>query len=163
MAVNIFDADLLELLNEYGAGIVDDLKNDIDNKRVTPYGAVNASGRLKNSLKYDVMAGVLQVSAVYYVQWVENGRGKGKRPPIAAIEQWITDKGLIIQDISKRSLAFLIARKIAEQGTVAYRQGGTKLVEGVIAPELKNELRSRLAKLLKDKTVAKVRSSFIKL
>jgi hypothetical protein len=33
------------------------------------------------------------------------------------------------------SLAFLIARKIAKEGTKYYKQGGTDLLEAVITPE----------------------------
>lgn len=48
-----------------------------------------------------------------------NGRGPGKAPPSAVIQQWITQKGIAARlgkEISVSSLAFLIARKIARMG-----------------------------------------------
>ena len=48
--------------------------------------------------------------------FVDLGRRAGKRPPISAILQWIDDKRIVPTDISKTSLAFLIARKIGNEG-----------------------------------------------
>jgi len=56
------------------------------------------------------------------------GRGKGGFPPVAAIEQWIKDKGIPLRDLGSgrfatktstkiKQVAYLIGRKIAEKGT----------------------------------------------
>lgn len=71
----------------------------------------------------------------HYIEQLVNGRGPGKFPPIAAIEKWINDKGISALDISVSSLAFLIARKIAREGTEIFQKGGTDLVDSVITPE----------------------------
>lgn len=51
------------------------------------------------------------------LQYVNYGRGAGKRPPKDAIIAWI-QKNNIQSDIKVNSLAFLIARKIGRDGTV---------------------------------------------
>jgi hypothetical protein len=59
----------------------------------------------------------VQILGSYYSYWMEYGRNpSAKFPPIDAIRQWIDDKGIIAEGISKNSLAFLIARKIAREG-----------------------------------------------
>ncbi len=72
-----------------------------------------------------------------YTEYLVYGRKEGKMPPIQAIEQWIQDKGIqpIENNLKVSTLAFLIARKIAREGTKYYQQGGTDLVESVVTPE----------------------------
>src|SRR5437868_10822320 len=85
-----------------------------------------ASGKAERSLRIDVgdSAGDL-VDGSGYIKWGwEDGRGPGGMPPVFKIEQWIYDKGIIPEKISVKSLAFLIARKIKEQGTILFRHGG---------------------------------------
>lgn len=64
---------------------------------------INASGNLSETAKaYGKVEGSSLGKYEYqvifdladYWYYVENGRRPGKRPPISAIEQWITDKGL---------------------------------------------------------------------
>lgn len=84
----------------------------------------------------------------HYIEQLVNGREPGKFPPLEKIEQWILDKPIplptyIVQRISgpvERSytvsgLAFVIARKIAEEGTRYFQQGGTDLVDSIVTPE----------------------------
>lgn len=72
-----------------------------------------------------------------YTEQLVLGRKPGKFPPIKAIEKWIYDKGIraVGKEISISSLAFLIARKISQEGTKIYQKGGTDLIESVITPE----------------------------
>ena len=52
------------------------------------------------------------------LKWAIFGRRAGGFPPLDNIKQWIKDKPIDISgDISIDSLAFLIGRKIAEEGT----------------------------------------------
>jgi hypothetical protein len=56
----------------------------------------------------------------YYIQFAKYGRGAGKAPPVDPIKEWIIKKG-IIKDASKiDSLAFAIAKRIGERGTLNY-------------------------------------------
>ena len=78
-----------------------------------------------------------------YTGALQFGRKPGKFPPIAAIEQWIQDKR-IISDIPIRSLAYLIARKIAKEGTKYFRQGGTDLIDSVITTDRIDNIISKV-------------------
>jgi len=58
--------------------------------------------------------------AVDYFQFIGGGRGPGGFPPLDRILAWIDAKGFLESNITeseKKSIAYLIGRKIAEQGT----------------------------------------------
>jgi hypothetical protein len=147
------------ILDEVGSVVSDRLVNDIKTKRVTKYGAVNASGKLAESVRYDVTNNgeTLRVYAEDYIYYLVHGRKNGKRPPKQAIREWIDAKGISPDGISKDSLAFLIARKIGEVGTTIYQQGGSDLVSDIITDELviqvKQELQDRLIALFQSDLV----------
>lgn len=102
---------------------------------------MKASGKWESSLKVDVLETqdlyIARIYGEHYTEQLVFGRKPGKFPPIKAIEQWIKDKGIagIGKKISVSSLAFLIARKIAKEGTKYFRDGGTDLVSSVYTPE----------------------------
>lgn len=84
-----------------------------------------ATGNLLNSMEYKVQyddrAIWVELHLEEYYKWVENGRGPGKFPPPDKILEWIRIKPIIPDDRGGRlpteqQLAFLIGRKIAEQG-----------------------------------------------
>jgi hypothetical protein len=78
----------------------------------------------------------VQILGSNYTYWMERGRNaSAKFPPISAIKQWIEDKGIIAEGISKNSLAFLIARKIKNEG---YK--GKPTVASVLTDEWIEEL-----------------------
>ena len=86
-----------------------------------------ASGDLLNNIEYEVTRGdftyTIYVKMKDYWYFVENGRKAGKWPPIDNILRWITVKPVLPRPNAKgklptpQQLAFLIARKIGEEGT----------------------------------------------
>lgn len=147
-----------EILAKYGLQISKQIVEDIKTKPVTKYGSVNASGKLANSIRFDVNNGVLKVYGLDYIYYLEKGRKSGKAPPRKAIEQWIVDKG-IISDISTKSLAFLIQRKIAREGTTIYQQGGSDLLSGILTDKFLGEIKSDLILLIRGFIVKNMRST----
>lgn len=102
---------------------------------------MKASGEWERQLEYVVEVTERNVKAVFigldYTEYLTKGRPKGGTyvdgAMRIAIRQWIDDKGITPYDnISKDQLAFLIARKISEEGTEYFKQGGTDLIDGVI-------------------------------
>lgn len=84
-----------------------------------------ASGNLLNSIdykvQYDDRAIWVELHLEDYYKWVENGRAPGKFPPPDKIMEWIRIKPIIPDDRggklpTEQQLAFLIGRKIAEEG-----------------------------------------------
>lgn len=119
------------IVNNFAQTLIEGIKANIRNKRVTEFGAMNAIGTMADSLKYKWDGKTLVIySTEKYFTVLETGRKAGKRPPMAMIEKWLEDKPVAVQEISKKSLAYLIARKIGLEGSLLYRQGGNS---GVIS------------------------------
>jgi hypothetical protein len=96
---------------------------------------MRASGKFAESLEVKVNGLTAQLWGESYAQQLETGRRSGAFPPISAIEQWIKDKGIanrIQGEISISSLAFLIARKIAQRGWKREEYGGVELISEVV-------------------------------
>jgi hypothetical protein len=96
---------------------------------------MRASGKFAESLEVKVNGLNAQLWGESYAQQLETGRRAGKFPNISAIEQWIKDKGIanrIQGEISISSLAFLIARKIAQRGWKREEYGGVELISEVV-------------------------------
>jgi len=147
------------ILNELGREVTERLKQDILTKRVTKFGAVNASGQLHDSIRYEVTNNgeTLRVFGEDYIYYLQHGRKNGKRPPKKVIREWIDAKGIVPDGISKDSLAFLIQRKIGEKGTTIFEQGGSDLVSDIVTDEmvvaLKEKLQNDLIALFKSEIV----------
>jgi hypothetical protein len=117
--------------------VLEDIRQDI----IDQYEAKNikASGAFERNMKVERRArGKFVLSIPYYSRWIslldgrKPGRAPGNYPPTDKIKQWIKDKGLQLRDfetgqfLSKTETnyskaAYLISRKIAEQGTDIYK------------------------------------------
>lgn len=147
--------EALERLADYGASLVASLQERIRSEPVTRFGAVNASGNLAASLRTEVVATAtgyrLTLFGASYALALEYGRKPGKFPPLKSIQLWIEAKGLTQQpggasvtagEKGYSSLAYLIGRKIAQNGTVLYQAGqpsklfGARLGTDIVASEL---------------------------
>jgi hypothetical protein len=103
----------------------------------------NVTGRMSESLGYRIDEDGLTIfSSEKYFTVLETGRkptsagaSKGNPTLRESILEWIKNKP-IASDINPKSLAFLIARKIHEEGSLLYRQGGKS---GVISDFINNE------------------------
>lgn len=111
---------LTEVLNRYGQAFVELAKENLSED------GSNASFTLSNSLRYifehENTSFSVSIGLEEYWKFVENGRGPGKFPPIDKIREWIEIKPVIPQAYNGKlptvnQLAFLIARKIALEGT----------------------------------------------
>ena len=107
---------------------------------------MRASGRWADELEVKVSKNKEQILGLEYTRQLEEGRSPGGFPPVDIIEQWVVDKNIQAIDdaITTRTLAFLIARKIAREGWQRQEQGGVDLISDVITPK---RLESILGKL----------------
>lgn len=121
------------------------IKKDLANKHREL--GMKASGQWEGSLEVESGVDFGRVIGEPYTEQLVNGRKPGKFPPIQAIEKWIVDKGIIANiegNITVSSLAFLIARKIAKEGTEYFKEGGTDLVESVFTPQRVQKIIDKL-------------------
>lgn len=113
--------EFLSTLDEYAEKARSLYKQKLTEKEI------NASYKLLNSVETTVKRNddefTVTINLEPYWIFVENGRKAGKFPPISKILDWIRIKPVIPYSDSRgripteESLAFLISRKIAEQGT----------------------------------------------
>jgi hypothetical protein len=157
------------LLNGIGSQIVADLQKSIRTKNAVGYGAVNASGRLANSVRFEVSDKGLFVYAANYIYQAEYGRAPtvngGNGEVRMRIRRWIDDKGITPTRGTKDSLAYAIARKIHKEGTLAYKQykatgKGTGVVTSVINVELNNRTQAELEKLILDNLLLSIKNTW---
>jgi len=134
-----------ELLNYTGRKIVEDLKSEFDKKRL------NDTGGAKDSLSYRVEGNKIIIEGLARVLFLEFGRRPGKFPPIDVIQAWVERK-LNVEPDKSRGVAFVIARKIAEQGTdiLTNRAKGLQieLVLSDISDRFLSEVASQMAELV---------------
>lgn len=147
--------DIDKILLGYAAGLSRELIDNIKNKLLERKGArgrfesvANASGKLAESVRSEVKGGELTIYASDYIYYLENGRQPGKPPPRDVIKQWILDKGIIPEDITIDSLAYLIQRRIAEEGTTIYQANGSDILSSIFDIELVNSLQDEFAGLV---------------
>jgi hypothetical protein len=113
----IFDPDIIR---SFAEKYITDIRQSMDSSGVT------ASGNFNRSLTYTQTDKELIIEGAAYAGAIEFGRkpssGGGSGILRGLIRKWIDDKGITPQgNISKDSLAYLITRKIHQQGTALYR------------------------------------------
>lgn len=111
---------LQEALAQYAQAITDRYKTNLENS------GRRASGELISSINSKVTVDgneyAIELGLEDYWYYVENGRGPGKFPPPDKILQWIKVKPILPTPMSngklptEKQLAFLIGRKIANEG-----------------------------------------------
>lgn len=129
--------NLYRVLDAFGKELVDVYIRNLDER------SIHATHKLKESVRYKITDGIrwigVDISLLDYWKYIEYGRKAGKFPPLQSIEEWIKVKG--IQPMTRtqssvkrwtqhrgrirhndgripsiKSLAYLIGRKIKEEG-----------------------------------------------
>lgn len=111
---------------------------------------LRASGKYEDELEPKVKGNTLTMWGSYHSIFMESGRGPGGFPPRKAIEDWIETKDGLppIFKEKKKQFAFIIARKIAEEGIKVpneYNKG--KVVSEVLEEFLANDIYEMLDEL----------------
>ena len=114
---------------------------------------MRASGSFEKSLRNEIKETpgrlIATMVGAHHSLFVDQGRNSGKRPPISAILQWIEDKRIVPTDISKQSLAFLIARKIGNEGWKPKNTYPNGVISSVINQNEIDKLLISLSKVAK--------------
>lgn len=128
---------LRKVLERFGEELVDVYISKMDER------SIHATHNLADSVSYELVAGersmAIDISLLDYWKYIEYGRKAGKFPPLDSIERWIKVKGIepmtrTQASVSRwtkhkgsirrndgsipsiKSLAYLIGRKIKEEG-----------------------------------------------
>jgi len=120
----------------------------------------DATSTAINSMEIDVYKTYIQLSAVDYMPFALQGRGPGGFPPPQTIIDWIIAKPIQVTDISIESLAFLIGRKIAREGTDPPHLQQDDL--DIIYNQSYKKFEDRISKALERETLQKLDKIFAK-
>ncbi len=134
------------ILTNFAQDVVDGIAANIADKEVTPFGPMRATGLSMNSIMFQFDQGAMELvikvtgKAAEYFDKLESGTPPGERPSIKDLYEWTIVKGITPpakeykrgeragqpypEDVQRRSLAYAIAHKISEEGSLLYRQGG---------------------------------------
>jgi len=112
------------------------------------------SGQTSRELKVESKGrNEASLSGPAHLVFLNRGRGPGKFPPIQNIQDWIQNKpGFTLDpDVPVKSIAFLIARKIAREGTEIFKDKTKglefqKILEKRL-PDLEKEIGTLTAQL----------------
>lgn len=122
--------------------ITDIQQNMIDRDQV-------ATGETADSLSYKVEEsnGAISISifGARHIGALEEGRRPGGMPTIWKIQRWVQAKGLSLN-------AFAVAKKIAEEGSLLFREGGDSgTLSTVLTAERAEEIREAIGlEVIKD-------------
>lgn len=157
--------------------IVAELKQAVLEKKISNFrsSAVNASGKLYDSIKGETYQKGFVIHANDYIYYLEFGRGPsqtgggksvGRKPGSSLFDrilQWIRDKGITPDDpkTTEKQLAFLITRKIHQEGTTIFRQFRGQ-PSGLVSDIVNNDMINSLAGEIGDEFVRYVASDILK-
>lgn len=123
-----------EIISIYLKAVLDKIKDDADSK----------GQKLPSTQpRIEVQETSGQLYWAHYLKYLVHGRGPGKFPPPDAMRKFVLDNPHILADartrfrnISVNSLAYLIGRKIAREGTDIYqgKKPGVDLDGSIAAP-----------------------------
>ena len=143
-------------MNDVIFKLVDELRAEIKSN-YEKQGLV-ASGRFGNELRTVGSGGSIKIVAPHYAVQMILGRRAGKRPPVAAIKQWIKDKNRRTGAGIPEEAAFAIAKKIGEDGIrVPNKFNNGTAIRSVVTPDrvkrlvedMKRVIRIQILNILK--------------
>lgn len=112
---------MLKSFRDFLGRTIQEMRETMSSGGASPYKDMNASGKSRRAFRFTIKTSETELIGIIYgpahVEYLERGRGPGKAPPRDTIKAWIRDKGIVPRDITEDSLAYLIQRKIAQQGT----------------------------------------------
>lgn len=120
----------------------------------------NASGRTIESMHIDKGDKSITLFGRKAFGTLETGRGPGNVPKgfYGIIKQWVIDKGLSFStDRERNSFAYLVSRKIANEGTKLYRNGGDSDIYSKEIPKTISSIKNRLGIMMKVEVVNSIK------
>lgn len=106
--------------DKFGLTLISEIRNKIDSS------GAKATGKSSASLREESTDDSFTLYGNRSFKFIEVGRGKGKFPPLNNIYEWLVAKNIQPDGISQKSLAYLIARKISNEGTKLYRENNVR-------------------------------------
>lgn len=137
-------------LTSYGGVLTTKLKKSLLNRKNVAFGNLIKSIQSKVTHKGDVSS--LNISMMNYGWFINKNYKPSKLPPVDLILAWMDKKGIKMNRSkskyklrTRKQVAYLIARKIQQEGFATYNKHGIGWFDLVIQQELRR-LRNNVAK-----------------
>lgn len=110
------------IIDQFGGKVVTRAKKNLNTTGFSKKGRkINASGNLSKSLYYEIIEeeGRLIIdfkSSEKYASFVEEGRRKGKMPPINAILKWLEEKKVRLREVKVNKNGQKVSRFVTNRG-----------------------------------------------
>lgn len=123
-----------ELIRKHLENLKEKIIFQMSSKGIDNTGAASASLEVKDNelLGYD------------YIYFIDKGRRPGRFPPVNIIRDWVRSKLGISEERENNSVAFLVGRKIANEGTNIYQNQSRGIELDRLVEETLNELQKEL-------------------
>jgi hypothetical protein len=155
---------LEQILNDFGAETVALLRKNHEEA-----GQV-ASGNALNSFAYELVDNekiiTLTVNGANYSEYLDRGRGTGKQTPVDSLLNWMNEKGVAAAETEakKKGIAFAIARKHAQEGSLLHRTGRTyNGKQSPITAAIEQERLNVLNRLLEENLIIGIESEALEI
>ncbi len=137
-------------LDNVGESLVEEIRSRLSKKDI------NNTGQASASLNYNSTDTKLEIRGERYIGALDKGRRPGKFPPVQVIRDWVAQK-LGIGGAENNSIAYLIGRKIAREGTTIYQDNsrGIELesVKEIGIRKIKQNISDMILKDIKSKVM----------
>lgn len=118
-------------------GFNDDIKSDLSSKNIDNRGIAS------NSLRIETTKNSVKSIGVFYLTFLDKGRGPGKFPPPEVIAGWAATKPVEINP-------YLIGRKIAREGTEIFKNPSKGILLDQKRDKLAKAINENAPKWVKD-------------
>lgn len=109
--------NLISALDDIGRRVVAKARENLDAQRRNTTGTLKDSVRRETRQEFGTL--ITEVSHRDYGVYLDRGRRKGKYAPPRAIQNWVRNKGIETDERKVKTVAFLINRKIFQEGIKA--------------------------------------------
>lgn len=124
----------------------DSIKDALNSKNISD------TGEAARSLFVEHGEDFVRSIGIFYLEFLDTGRGPGKFPPIEPLKKWAKSK-FGVDDKEATSIAFAVAHKIKKLGTTIFisNSKGIELEKKIVT------LRQNLNEVLRKSTIATVK------
>lgn len=162
---------LADLVLGVAERLVDALRQDITEKKLVATKNLRSSVNI-GDFQENANGVTVPIEMASYYFWADQGRRKGKRPPITSIEEWISAKGIPVRKSkeqstqsvleARKSMALAIAKKIASKGTIKrFGYKGGNFIGDVLTPANIDAIAQHLGDALGKPITAYVTSEIV--
>lgn len=130
---------------------------------------ISNTGEAARSLLVNYGADFVQSVGIFYLEFLDTGRGSGKFPPREPIEKWVQSKlGISSSDSQFNGIVYVIQRKIARLGTEIFRNNskGIELNKKIVTlrqnlnDAVKDSVRLRIKQRLDKFKIAHLKNNY---